>query len=194
MHIITGLILAGLLKKDKDPDGAPKASASPLLRLAEPVRARHLLPGRARLEVKRLRGDAAAAEKLSASLGRIESVEAVRVSPVTGSVLLLYDAEAISADLLVAAIIRILGLEDELHRVPSSVVGRELREVSHALNRAVYDRTGGIVDLRTALLLALAALGMTRLWRGGKLALPAGFTLLWWAGHGLLARRGASPC
>jgi len=131
---------------------------------------------------------------LAITLQRIESVEAVRVSPMTGSVLLCYDPDEISPDLLVAAIIKILRLDDELNQVPSSVVGRELREVSHALNRAVYDRTGGIIDLRTALFLTLAAVGVTRLRRGGMLALPAGFTLLWWAANGLLGKRGGSPC
>ena len=190
MHIITGLVMASLLKRGKE-KAVPQ---SPLLRLAAPVRTRHLLPGRARFEVPRLKGDANTAEDLALSLQRIQSVEAVRVSPVTGSVILCYDPEAISPELLVAAIIKLLGLETELDRAPSSVVSRELREVSHAVNRAVYDRTGGIVDLRTAMFLTLAAVGVTRLWRGGTLALPAGFTLLWWAGNGLLGKRGGSPC
>ncbi len=190
MHIITGLVMASLLKRGQE-KAVPQ---SPLLRLAAPVRTRHLLPGRARFEVPRLKGDANTAEDLALSLQRIQAVEAVRVSPVTGSVILCYDPEAISPELLVAAIIKLLDLETELDRAPSSVVSRELREVSHAVNRAVYDRTGGIVDLRTAMFLTLAAVGVTRLWRGGALALPAGFTLLWWAGNGLLGKRGGSPC
>jgi hypothetical protein len=158
------------------------------------VRTRHLLPGRARFEVKRLRGADAEADSLAQSLQRIDAVEAVRVNPVTGSVLIRHDPDAISADLLVAAIIKVLRLEGDLNRVPPSTVRRELREVSHALNRAVYDRTQGIIDLRTAVCLALAAVGTTRLWRQGGLSLPAGFTLLWWAGNGLLGDRGGSAC
>ena len=190
MHIITGLIMASLLKRGQE-DGT---SASPLLRMVSPVRTLHLLPGRARFAVKRLQGDEPMAGKLTDALTRVEAIEEVRVSPVTGSVLVQYDADRISADLLVAAIIKVLQLEGELDRPPSSVVGRELREISHAMNRAVYDRTGGILDLRTALFLSLAALGTTRLWRQGSLSLPAGFTLLWWAGNGLLGRRGESAC
>ena len=190
MHIITGLIMASLLKRGKE-DGT---TASPLLRLVSPVRTVHLLPGRARFEVKRLQGDMPAVEKLTDALTRVEAVEEVRVSPVTGSVLLQFDPDRISADLLVAAIIKVLQLEGELDRTPSSVVGRELREISHALNRSVYDRTGGILDLRTAVFLTLGVLGTTRLWSQSGLSLPAGFTLLWWAGNGLLGRRGESAC
>jgi len=192
MHIITGLIMASLLKRGKNKEEA--VVTSPLLKLAAPVRTRHILPGRARFEVPALRGDQKTTEELAVTLQRIESVEAVRVSPVTGSVLLCYDPDTVSPELLVAAIIKLLRLDDELNQVPPSIVGREFHEVSHALNRAVYDKTGGIIDLRTALFIALAAVGVTRLRKGGMLALPAGFTLLWWAGNGLLGKRGGSSC
>ncbi len=191
MHIITGLVMASLLKRGKDKEAV---ATSPLLKLAGPVRTRHILPGRARFEVRSLKGDSRTAEDLAMALQRIESVEAVRVSPITGSVLLCYDPEKISAELLVAAMIKLLRLDDELNQVPPSVIGHEFREISHALNRAVYDRTGGIIDLRTALFLALGVVGVTRLYKGGMLSLPAGFTLLWWAGNGLLNKRGGSSC
>ena len=116
---------------------------------------------------------------------RVDAVRQVDVSPISGSVVIRFDPEQISAELLVAAIIKVLGLEKELDRLPSSVIGQEISQVSQALNRAVYDQTNGLIDLRTALLISMAGLGAAKLWNQPRLALPGGFTLLWWAGSGL---------
>jgi hypothetical protein len=194
MHIITGLVMAHLFKRNKDKQAADPSPAmepmAPLLRLHSPVRTVHLLPGRVRFRVPCLCGDDQAGEHLRATLGRVASVQHLDVDPVTGSVLIRYDAEAINAALLVAAIIKILNLEGELDKVPASRMQREVRHVSKALNRALYDQTHGLLDMKTAVFLSLAALGTAKLWQQRSLALPAGFTLLWWAGNGLLGRRG----
>jgi len=59
-----------------------------------------------------------------------------------------------------------------------------------SLNRVVYDRTGGLLDFTSALMILLAAIGITKLLREGKAAVPAGFTLLWWGMHQLLGHGG----
>ncbi len=59
-------------------------------------------------------------------------------------------------------------------------------------NRAVYDQTNGLIDLRTALLISMAGLGIVKLWSQPHWALPAGFTLLWWSGSGLFRPAEAS--
>lgn len=194
MHIITGLVMAHLFKKHKDEKTTTAENSSepvePLLRLHEPVRTEHMLPGRVRFRVPNLCNDTASGERLVGTLERVASVENVSVNNITGSVLIHYDPGEINAALLVAAIIKILGMEEQLERVPVSRLQREVRQVSKALNRALYDKTNGILDLKTAIFLSLAALGTAKLWQQHSLALPAGFTLLWWAGNGLLGRRG----
>ena len=181
MHIITGVILASLLKKGQ----GNKAPSAPLLRLHTPVRTCHLLPGRVRFAVPALKGNKDAADRLTSALKRVQAIDLVAVNTISGSVVIRFNPEQISAELLVAAIIKVLGLEKELERIPASVLGREIHHVAHALNRAVYDQTQGLMDLRTALLLAMAGLGTIKLLQHRQLALPAAFTLLWWAGDGL---------
>jgi hypothetical protein len=42
------------------------------------------------------------------------------------------------------------------------------------------------VDFTSALMIVLAAVGISKLLREGRAAVPAGFTLLWWGLHQLL--------
>jgi hypothetical protein len=185
MHILTGILVGALL-------GRPKSSTKPaLLGLGGPIRTVHVLPGRVRFAVERLRGDAAAADALAGRLGRIEGVELVEVSPLSGSVLIRFRAETLEPELLFAAIVRLLGLEKELERAPSPLLTRELREAGQALNRAVYEQTGGLIDLWTAVPLLLAGIGLRKVIveRG---SLPAGLTLIWW-GYNALLRGGGPP-
>ena len=73
-----------------------------------------------------------------------------------------------------------MNLDGELKRIPQPIVTRELRELLNSANRAVYDRTGGLIDLWSAGLIVLAAIGIQRLMSQGIRAFPAGLTLLWW--------------
>jgi cation transport ATPase len=134
-----------------------------------------------------VKGNQAAADQLNNALMRLDAVNQVLVNMTSGSVVIRYDPEQISTELLVAAIIRVLNLESQLDKVPQSVLGREISQMSHALNRTVYDQTKGTIDLRTALLISIAGLGVAKILNQRNSAFPAGFTLLWWAGRGLFS-------
>jgi hypothetical protein len=185
MHILTGFVLAGLFGRRS------VAARSPLLSVGGPVRTTHLLPGRVRLQVEVLRGDPDGAAKLATTLARIEGVQSAEASPVSGSVLIRHDEEILQAELLVAAIVRMLGLEKELERSPTPILIRELRAASDAANRAVYERTGGLIDLWTAVPVVLGIIGLQRILNQKPAVFPAGLTMVWWAYSSLL--RGGAP-
>ena len=84
------------------------------------------------------------------------------------------------------SIVRLLGLEKELQRAPMPVLVRELREAGDAANRAVYERTGGLIDLWTAIPLVLGAIGVHRVLTQRSAIMPAGLTMVWWAYSALL--------
>jgi hypothetical protein len=159
-----------------------------LLGLQGPVRTTHLLPGRVRFQVRKLRGDPTATSDLAQRLGRIEGVEAVEASPVSGSVLLRYDEDPLRADLLLAAIVRLLGLERELERPPTPLLVQELRSAGDALNHAVYERSGGLIDLWTAIPLGMVLVGIHRMATQRSAMLPAGLTLVWWGYNSLFLK------
>jgi copper chaperone CopZ len=186
MHVITGLIFAGLMGRKKD--GArsltPKWYAGPLQTV-------HAIPGRVRFVASPLEGNQKAGSILKEKLLVIEGVESVEVNPISGSVLIHYQESSVKPELLFAALVRLLGLEKELEKPPQSILSRELRIAGDSLNRAVHEKTGGLLDLWTAVLILLAGVGARKLIQQGMGAFPAGFTLVWWAANDLL--RGKHP-
>jgi copper chaperone CopZ len=113
-------------------------------------------------------------------LPTIPGVQSVELRPATGSVLIAYRQEEVRPELLFAAVVRLLNLDAEFKRMPQPIVTRELKEILGSANRMVYDRTGGLIDLWSAGLILLAAIGIRRLVVDGMRATPAGLTLVWW--------------
>ena len=131
MHIITGLILAALLgKKAKNP------LESPLLRLKWPIETKHHLPGRVRFHIPMLVGDDVGSNQVEKQIQQVEGVDSVKANKISGSVIICYQADKIVPELLFAALIRLLGLEEELERTPPAILSKELRNIGKAMNRA----------------------------------------------------------
>ena len=184
MHILTGLLLAGLLGKNK----FRGRSLMPMLRTG-PVQTAHWMPGRVRLRVPSLAENAAGAALVREKLPAMQGVRSVKLNPATGSVLIVYREDQVRPELLFTAVVRLMNLDAELKRLPQPVVTRELREALGKVNRLVYDRTGGLIDLWSAGLILLAAVGIQRVLTQGMRAFPAGLTLIWWGMATLLGGR-----
>ena len=182
MHIITGIVLAALAGKN------PKnVSRSPLLRLRHPVKTVHLLPGRVRFKIPALVNDTSGCKAIRENMSKITGLKKAEASPVTGSVLLLYDESSrITPELLLTASVKILGLDKELEKPAESLLSKEIREFSSSLNRAVYDQTGGLIDFWSAAFILMALFGIRSMATAGSKAFPAGFSMLWWATNGLM--------
>lgn len=177
MHILTGMIVAALLGKKKDGTSKPNRPRF----LGGPVEIAHTIPGRVRFHVPSLCNNESAAALLNDRLSKIEKAYRVVVSPQTGSVLIRFDPDVLCDELLLAAIIRLLGLEKEFEHPPVPVVTRELRNAGSSLNRAVFEKTHGIVDLWTAVMILMGAVGVRKIMMQPAMSLPAGFTLVYWA-------------
>ena len=184
MHILTGFLLAGLLGKKK----FRRRTVMPMLRTG-PVQTAHWMPGRVRLRVPSLADNSQGAAMVREKLPTIEGVQSVALNPATGSVLIAYREGVVRPELLFAAVVRLMNLDAELKRMPEPAVTRELRDILGSANRMVYDRTGGLVDLWSAGLIILAAIGIQRLLVQGIRAFPAGLTLVWWGLASLLGGR-----
>ena len=180
MHLITGFILAALA-------GRGKKEQSPLPGMTRgPLRVTHSLPGRMRLRAEVLKNNDKAKELVETKLRALEAVRNVSANTITGSVLVSYEDKDLEPGLLFAVIVRVLGLEKEFEKPPKPVIAEELKDLADSLNRYVFDKSNGMVDLWTLLFILLAGQGVRDLYAGGKRAIPPGFTLLWWATLGLL--------
>ena len=170
MHLITAAVLTALLGRDRTGhEGLPSFAG-----VMETV---HVLPGRLRLRAPILIGQRAAADQLQKSLARLDGVRDVEVSCVSGSVLFRFRQDQVAPDLLMGAAIRLLGLEKDVQRTPPSHIGEGIRNAGESLNHAIYEQTGGVIDLWTSLTLLLVVSGTRQLAAGNQFGWP----LLWWA-------------
>jgi hypothetical protein len=180
MHIITGFLLAGVassLRSQRGLAGLPRFRTGPL-------RVAHAVPGRLRLVAPSLRGAEPADAAWTADMASLPGVHAVTASTVSGSIVVVYDAGAVDAPLVFGTVARFLGVEEALQKAPESVVAHELRDLGASVDQAVHDATHGLLDGRTALLLAVLVLGIRQLATAGWSTPPA-VTLLWWVLNGL---------
>ena len=161
---------------------------SPLLSLRNVIETRHLLPGRVRFRIPALVDNAEGKAELAEQIMKIQGVNSIEVNTVTGSVLI-HHRDSIAPELLFAALVRVLGLQREVENAAQPIVSREIRELAQSLNRYVYEITGGIIDLWTAIPLILAGIGIYR-WRIVPASrFPGGLTLMWWAYLSLVRKR-----
>ncbi len=184
MHILTGFLIAGLLGKNK----FRRRTLLPMLRTG-PVQTAHWMPGRVRFRVPSLAENAEGAATVRKKLPAMPGVKSVKLNPASGSVLIVYREDEVRPELLFATVVRLMNLEAELKRPPQPLVTRQLQETLGRANRAVYDRSGGLIDLWSAGLILLAAIGMQRVLVQGMRAFPAGLTLVWWGLASLMGGR-----
>ena len=179
MHIITGIIISALLgKKKKDnPDNSQKKPMG----FRNVLEVRHFIPGRIRLYAPIIRyadfGSIAVKEKLSS----INGIVGVSSSTVSGTLLINFDPAVLTPDVVFAAAVHVLGIQDEIEEIPKSFVSSEIKNIGDSLNRALYEKSGGLLDFRTLIPITLAGLGVYKMLQPGGLSIPGGFTLLWWA-------------
>ena|GEM_PF-3776928 len=62
----------------------------------------------------------------------------------TGNILIFFSKEVLESASLVAAIIRLLGMESEIDQVPNPLISKK---AAKAIDQAVYDRTNGLFEI-----------------------------------------------
>jgi hypothetical protein len=172
MHLITAALVTALLGRKQ---GAGKNRLPNFPGVIETV---HLLPGRVRFRAPILVGRRGPAEELRKRLAKLDGVNAVEVSPLSGSVLVRFAPERIKPEMPMGAVIRLLGLEKDIQCPPRARIGEGIHQTGEAMNRAVYAQTGGMLDLWTSLTLLPVALGARQFLAGNR---AGAWPLLWWA-------------
>src|SRR5262249_16792727 len=139
------------------------------------IRVVHAIPGRIRLKVTQVRKNPALASEIQARLATVEGISQVEANPLTGSVLLIYEAPDIaSSDSLrvlaepLAALFPEFDPKDLIAQQPTATDGAPSRSslaggitsFFGTLNTEVQQVTGGNADLKILLPLTLFALGV----------------------------------
>ena len=144
------------------------------------VEVKHSIKGRIRYRVPRLKGDNTLADYITSQLSKVKFISHVEASAVTGSLLINYDYNQIDPNMLTAAIVKLLSLEEELNKKKDALVTRELSNMKEVLNLAVYNKTKGILDIKSIYLIAVMIFAIRGI-RTAPRMLPNGYTMARWA-------------
>ena len=175
MHMVIGFILASLLKKKKN-----AGQTMPVI--PGKFEVNHSMPGRIRFRVPSLETRAdSQLETIRKELPKIPEIQSVEVNSYSGSILVQYDAAGIEPYIVCGLLIKVLGFEAELASRPESTVQKEINLVGNAVNQAVYNSTGGTLDLTSGFILFMISLGLYKILIQNDRSLPGGINLLWWA-------------
>ncbi len=139
-------------------------------------------PGRLRVRAKAFR-EAARADDLVAQLREEAGVSSATATPLTGSVLVEYDAKTVQLPWLVQLIVRLGGLAGvaaDHHGGEPRFTGPAIREALDRWNGAVVGATRGRLDARVAVPTTLAGLGVLTLLFGRR-RLPEWYDLIFWS-------------
>jgi len=159
------------------------------------VRLAHASPGRIRLKVDDVKNDSAKARDIETKLRAVPSIRSVHANPVTGSLLLTYDAPALESMELPFAVAQALGISlNDLEladlrllmshqgngtKFTAPSVSESLESTARDMNAAVRRAVGA--DLSILLPLALAVLGVRSLLISEKTMFPSWHDYLWFS-------------
>jgi hypothetical protein len=175
MHMLVGFLLTRFLKHAHSKSGN-------LPHIRGKFEVIHTLPGRIRFRIPMLEGqDADVIDSVEKELKRLPEINSVDLNSISGSLVLDYHDEEISASIICGILLKLLGLEQDLNAQPQSLVQKELNLIGTSLNRQVYNSSAGIFDLTSALALSIFALGLYKIIVLRDRNTPSGFSLLWWA-------------
>ena len=165
--------------------------------LIKGVQVVHAMPGRVRLRISKVRDNPAFAQKAQDKLGRVPGVKRVEVKPLTGSVLIFYDAAVLLAAGAMAALTDgfselfpelgaealNLGIESLVHILSGGekdTPSGNFTDSMGKINAQVARLTGGY-DLKLLIPMSFLFFGVRSLMTSEKVAAPAWYDYLWFA-------------
>lgn len=125
-------------------------------------------------------------------LSKVDGINKVGSDYRTGSILIEYDDSKVEGELLIGAIIKMMGFDGDSKNSPQSLVMKEIHIANQAINMAILDKTKGILDLRTIVPLTFLGLAVKSYANTGNMGLPAPVTLLYWSYKTLELGKGGS--
>lgn len=148
---------------------------------------KHRLPGRVRLQIDSLKGNEEVSKYLEEKLKSVNGIDKISVNSLVGSVLVKYDEKIIEPMFLIGIILNILGLEDKVFEKKSGTLHSVMKETVDMLDLTIYNKTKGILDLKTVIALFFMGYGFKKVRQNP--IMPNGVNLLWW-GYNLIIRGG----
>jgi hypothetical protein len=165
---------------------------------AGPVTIVHAIPGRLRLKVAGIKSNPDLLTDVRQRLAAVPAVQDVEVNAGTGSVIIRYDAAALTTDDSLRTLVTSLASvfpDSDLSQIDLStplsangtmaattpVIATSIRTFFAKLNEHIDAATGGTADLKTLLPLLLFGFGIRSLFKTDKPHVPTWYDFLWFA-------------
>lgn len=143
------------------------------------IEVKHSLKGRIRLRVPILKESEQGREILLSQLSKISTIKKIEINNITGSLTLEYDDSQMNPQLLIGVIIKLLNLEYQINNRPKALLNKEMSTAKEAVNLAIYNKSKGILDLKSLLAFGFIIIGIRKV-KKSPLDLPNGYNLLRW--------------
>ena len=147
----------------------------------------HYIKGSIRLKVNSLIQDDEKAKELVGKLASLNGIEDISVNTLIGSVLIKFSEEVVDPITLIGAVLSILGLEEEVFDKKNGKLFSGMREVIESIDFAIYNKTKGILDLKSTIALLFIINGIRKIRQNP--IMPNGVNLLWW-GFNIISKGG----
>jgi hypothetical protein len=183
MHLVVGFLLASILRKK----ASLRSGMPSIIGKLETI---HAMPGRVRFNSPLLEDlQVQTNEKIAGEITKIDGIERVEINKYTGSLLVVYDATVIKPFIVHGIVVKLLGLEEAFEKPPVGLVSREMELIGRSLNQQIVQSSGGLMDLRSSLMISILTLALYRIVIQGDRTIPGGINLLWWT-YVMAKRRG----
>ena len=127
------------------------------------------------------------AKELVGKLASLNGIEDISVNTLIGSVLIKFSEEVVDPITLIGAVLSILGLEEEVFDKKNGKLFSGMREVIESIDFAIYNKTKGILDLKSTIALLFIINGIRKIRQNP--IMPNGVNLLWW-GFNIISKGG----
>lgn len=147
----------------------------------------HYMTGRIRVKVEKLVENEEEAEEVRVKLLKITGIKEVKTNTLIGSIMIRFDENVIKPVLLLGILLNFMDLEKEAFGRKNGKLSFLLHDILEATDLTLYNKTKGILDVKTVITLFFITYGIKKLRQNP--VMPNGVNLLWWA-YNLISRGG----
>ncbi len=148
---------------------------------------KHYSTGRIRMKIPSLQYNLDKEEEIRKKLLTLKGINNVETNTLIGSMLILFDETIIDSIMVVGAVLNLMGLEEEAFEKKNGKITFALKDTVDAVDMTIYNKSKGILDLKSVIALFFIGYGIKKLKQNP--ILPNGVNLLWW-GYTLINKGG----
>lgn len=162
-----------------DSTGSKNGNKLNLPSFTDILEVKHSIEGRIRLKIKVLMNNEVIGNMLKEQLEKISVISRFEINILLGTVLIEFDSSKVDALTIQGAVMKLLGVDEELSEGRNGKLRLKAEEGVSAINSGIYDFTKGYLDLKS-LFLMIFITGAVYDYRKIGWGNPGCATLLWW--------------